>query len=290
MKRIIAIALLACMTMFCGACSDSSTKEESSGKVSIESQDNSNDSSVSEESSKEESSKEESSKEESSKEESSKKEKTVLESSAEQSSKEEESSAAVTSVEESSEKESSIEESSVVSEEPESSVESEVIAPSEQEVSSVNEQPQAAQPVMGQFSADDMGFTYNNYTVSLHDNMQNVIASIGNASSVETAPSCLAINIADDKMYYYDGFMIQTYTDNEAEKVYMIQITGTSAATTKGITIGSTASDIENAYGLDSAAEHSDFMYSYNADNKTHLDFIMESGKVIEIDYTYDVV
>ena len=116
-----------------------------------------------------------------------------------------------------------------------------------------------------------------------------IIASIGNASSVETAPNCLAINVADDKMYYYNGFMIQTYTDNEAEKVYMIQITGTAASTTKGITVGSTAADIEKAYGLSAATEHSDFMYSYNADSKTHLDFIMESGKVMEIYYTYDV-
>ena len=261
MKKIIAVALLACMTLFCAACSESSSNEESSGKVSIESSD------VSKESSVQESSKQESSKQESSKQESSKQESSKVEESSEQESSE---------AEESSEQESSKAEESSEQESSEAEESSEQVQPTEQ-------------PVVGQFSADDMSFTYNNYKISLHDKMQNVIASIGNANSVETAPSCLAINLADDKMYYYNGFMIQTYTDSEAEKVYMIQITGASAATTKGITIGSTAADIEKAYGISAATEHSDFLYSNNTDSKTHLDFFMESGKVTDIFYTYDV-
>lgn len=276
MKRLIAISLMACMVLSFAGCSDSSEESESSGKVSIVTE------SSADESSEEESSEPESSVEVSSEEESS-----------EQESSKEESSEPESSVEESSEEESSEPESS---EEP--SVAEDSIAPESSEEPSVEPSPEPSpepseepvqQTAMGEFSEADMKFLYNNNLIGIHDNMANVVSAIGNASSVESAPSCLAINVADDKMYYYNGFMIQTYTDNEAEKVYMIQITDSSAATAKGVTVGSSAADIENAYGLAAASEHSDFIYSYNADSQTHLDFIMEDGKVIEIDYTYDV-
>lgn len=266
MKRLIAISLLACMTVFFTGCADSSQPAaETKGQVSIESGADADESSEEESSKEEESSEEESSKEESSKAE----ESSEVESSEEESSKEE-----------SSEPESSVEESSA----PESSAAPE---PSVEESSEQQQQTSALQTAMGSYGEDDLVFVYNNGQIRLLEKISDALAVLGNASKVESVASCLTIDSPDDKIYYYNGFKVQTLTDSEGEKIYQIEITSNSAATAKGITIGSSTADIENAYGLQNAVAHDEFGYTYSTGGSTALDFFINNGKVENIIYQY---
>ena len=128
--------------------------------------------------------------------------------------------------------------------------------------------------------------SYNGRTVTLLTPISNAVSSIGKALSTEKLPSCLSLDAPDDVIYTYNGFTLQTLTDSSGEKVYNIDITGSGAATAKGIAVGSSSADIEKAYGK--AAEADDFLMRYTVDGgKNTLDFMIENGKVTEIIIAY---
>ena len=152
------------------------------------------------------------------------------------------------------------------------------------------EQPQETQTLqtaMGSYNEDDLVFVYNNGQIRLLEKISEALAVLGNASKVESVPSCLTADSPNDNIYYYNGFKVQTLTDSEGEKIYQIEITSNSAATAKGITIGSSTADIEKAYGLQNAVAHDEFTYTYSTGGSTALDFFINNGKVETIIYQY---
>ena len=277
MKKIIAVAMLACMTMAFAGCSQNTAEEESKGQISIEESVQSSADSSAEESSKQESSKQESSKQESSKEESKKEE-----------SKEE------SSKQESSETEESVQESSAAPEQQVITTVTETVPAESSQEPQQPAQPQPEQPAessvvpasTGSYSNSDLSFTFNGSNIALLTKLNDALAVLGTASNIESLPSCLSIDSPDDKLYHYNGFTVQTLTDSEGEKIYNIDITGAGAATSKGIAVGSSTADIEAAYGK--AAEQDEMLYSYTVDGgKNRLEFFIENGKVTEIVYSY---
>ena len=127
---------------------------------------------------------------------------------------------------------------------------------------------------------------YNDRTVALLSGINDAVAAFGNASSTEKLPSCLSMDSPDDVIYTYNGFTLQTLTENGVEKVYIMDITGSSATTAKGVAVGSSVADIEKAYGK--AAESDDFLKRYTVDGgKNTLDFMLENGRVTEIIIAY---
>ena len=180
-------------------------------------------------------------------------------------SKEEESSKA----EESSEQESSEEESS---------------GQESSEEEADDEVPEIYQLEAG-FGDDDMTFITNGGLVTLGDNMADVIAKIGKASSSQKAPSC--IGQGEITSYSYDGFDIETYDSPEGEKVLDIIIKGKNISTMRGINVGMTMYAITEVYG--EPAESDEYFCTYKASNGMHLDFQLDNGKIIEIDYIMDL-
>lgn len=264
-KRVFAVILAGLMTACAlAACSGSEENTESSGTIVLSSADEKSEASEEKTESKEESKTE--SKTES-KEES--KEKSKAESSEDAESSEEESS-------EPSEEESEEESSEPVDEQGTEDSAEESLQPepssSEAPVQSVG------------FSEADMSFVYNNAYIAPNDNMSEVIAKIGNANSVQSAPSC--IGVGEDKIYNYGSFTIESYPASDGEKVLNIMITDSSVSTSKGISVGMSAADIKEVYG--EPTEGDDYFISYKADARTHLDFIMDGSSIMEIDYVYN--
>ena len=139
---------------------------------------------------------------------------------------------------------------------------------------------------MGSFNNNDIIFNYNGYDIKPNDVMSTVVSAIGNASNVESAPSC--IGVGEDKIYFYGGFSIETYPESSGEKILHVAITDSSAATVKNVTVGMTTADIEKAYGTNNLTKD-EYIYTYTGSGNTHLDFLVENGVIIEIDYVYDV-
>ena len=291
-KRVLAVMLICAAAMFAGCSSNDSQPEESAGKVSIaESSVKPDESSVSESSaeqaSTEQSSKTESSKAESSKDESSKTESSKASSKAENSKKE--SSAAQTS------KQSTVSQTTqVVVQQPQTQTET----PSEQQTQPSQNEPQPSQQEPAQepsqqqqpasSGSSEAAILVNGQIVRIMTEMNSVSSVFGTPTSVESVPSCLGSNKDDDKIYYYNGYMVQTLNDG-VEKIYYISITDTGVSTAKGIKIGDSTTDVKNAYGTPSLEE--DWMYMYSFDNdKYSLEFMLIDGTVSEINVVAKVM
>ena len=293
MKKLIAIAVLACMILtFAGCGQDNNAKEESKGTVSIaeSSAEESEEKSAEESSKTEESSKQESSKEEASE----KKEESEQEKSAEESSEKAESdnaqaekeAAEKAAAEKAAAEKAAAEKAAAEKAAAEQAAAEKAAAEKAAAEKAAQEQAAQQQSTNGSFSSSDLAMSYNGRTVTLLTPISNAVSSIGKALSTEKLPSCLSLDAPDDVIYTYNGFTLQTLTDSSGEKVYNIDITGSGAATAKGIAVGSSSADIEKAYGK--AAEADDFLMRYTVDGgKSTLDFMIENGKVTEIIIAY---
>lgn len=289
-KRLFAALILGCMLVCMTAgCGSKDNKEAASDKASTASTTSAASSDASKDASKstsEASKKTSETSKQTSKEESSKasKDETASKAESKEESKEpSEESKPESSAEESSE-EPSVQESSEESSAPtESSEEPSVVsdlgpAASEVEIS------EPAAPTMG-FTEADMAFIYNGAMVVPGSDMASALSAVGDPNSISSAPSC--IGVGEDKIYSYNGFSIESFPASQGETVLNVTITGAGAATSKGVTVGMTASDIKNSYGTPS--EEDDYFISYNTGSGKHLDFLMDGGKIIEIAYVLDV-
>ena len=314
MKKLIAIAVLACMTLtFAGCGQDNNAKEESKGTVSIAESsveesagESSEENSKSEESSAEESSKEEASEnseaseKESSAEESSEKaesdneqaekeaaEKAAAEKAAAEKAAAEKAAAEKAAAEKAAAEKAAAEKAAAEKEAAEkAAAEKEAAEKAAAEKEASEKAAAEQQSANGSFSNADLAMSFNGKTVTLLTGISDAISAVGNASSTEKLPSCLSLDSPDDVVYTYNGFKLQTLTDSSGEKVYNIDITGGSATTSKGIAVGNSAADIEKAYGQ--PAEADDFLIRYTVDGgKNTLDFMMENSKVTEIIIAY---
>lgn len=104
--------------------------------------------------------------------------------------------------------------------------------------------PEPQQPQEGSFSNSDLNFN----GTALLGNADGLISSLGNPNDVIEAPGCLS-NGADQKIYYYSGIEVSCYIMNGSETVYDITIIGAGYSTPKGISVGSSRSDVEAVYG-----------------------------------------
>lgn len=123
-------------------------------------------------------------------------------------------------------------------------------------------------------------FVYNGVNVSVNDDMSELLSKLGEPKSYFEAASCAFDGL--DKTYTYSGFVITTRPEGEKDYVNSILLTDDSVTTTKGIYIGSSREEVVAAYGESSGVVSSKLTYS---DGSVSLNFIVENGKVISIEY-----
>lgn len=111
-----------------------------------------------------------------------------------------------------------------------------------------DDQPQQPQhdPEPDEPSGNNASVTFD-YS-ALNSDPANFTNVLGTPNDVMTSPGCLA-NGADSKIYSYDGLTITSFVLNGGEYIYDITITGSGYSTSAGISVGSSRSDVENAYG-----------------------------------------
>ena len=122
--------------------------------------------------------------------------------------------------------------------------------------------------------------TGDGVTVSVDEDMAQVLTDLGEAQSYFEAESCAFEGL--DKTYTYPGFVITTRPDGENDYVNSIRLTDDSVSTAEGVYIGSSEADVKAAYGEDDGADQG--MLSYTAGGVS-LNFILEDGAVISIEY-----
>ena len=134
-------------------------------------------------------------------------------------------------------------------------------------------------------SAEDVKFTYNGATVELNTEIDAMVVALGEPISVTSQMSCHGEG--EDKTYTYDGFVVNSYPRDGKDYVMEIVVSNAGIPTSKGIEVGSSASDVVAAYG--SGYKEVGVYYAYDAGNKMSLQFYIENDAVKEIDYFYSV-
>ncbi len=134
-------------------------------------------------------------------------------------------------------------------------------------------------------SADDLAFTYNDVKVELDGDADAAVEALGEYQDVSSQLSCHGEG--DDKTYTYDGFVLNTYPKDGADRVLEIVIKNEGIPTSKGIEIGASVDDVTEAYG--DGYRQVGLYYAYEDGNGKSLQFLVEDDTVKEIDYYYDV-
>ncbi len=124
-----------------------------------------------------------------------------------------------------------------------------------------------------------------NVSVTTDLDMAKVLDELGEANSYFESASCAFKGL--DKVYTYDHFRIETYPDDDKDKISSIVLLDDLIATPEGLTIGMTEQDVENTYGTD--FENIKGMKVYTKD-ESHLAFVIQDGVVESIQYYSSVL
>jgi len=137
-----------------------------------------------------------------------------------------------------------------------------------------------AGPVLAEPLSDTFYFTLRGNTILLDQEIDEVLALLGEPLDTFDRPSCAFDGI--DRFFLFAGVQIQTYPINGTDRVHTILLLDDSVTTANGIFLGSTFSDVVAAYGYD--YEYAYNMYSF-VRNGTMLRFLINDGLVQTISY-----
>ena len=125
-------------------------------------------------------------------------------------------------------------------------------------------------------------FVYAGVRINLNDNMADVLAQIGEPIAMFESPSCAFDGV--DRIFYFDGFIIDTYPCGDNDYVLSIVITDSSLLTPEGIGLGSSFDNMVAAYGND--YENMLDLFSYIKDG-VRLSFLFEGDEIVDITYYF---
>ena len=127
-------------------------------------------------------------------------------------------------------------------------------------------------------------FKYGGISIGIDDEAEEILEQLGEPMEYFEAPSCAYQGV--DKTYYYNGFEITTYTDNNTDYIANVLLVDDSVTTQEGIYIGSSLDEVVNEYGLEYEASINQYVYTIS---ETQLQFIFEDDVVISIMYGKDI-
>ena len=127
---------------------------------------------------------------------------------------------------------------------------------------------------------ENFSFTYNGTKITLGTEAAPIIDALGEPRSYTEEPSCAFDGM--DKTYYYGSFYLSTYPMDGKDYVYNLWFADDGVATDEGIRIGSTQSQVEDAYGKDCFNGTNIFVMPKG---QSKLVILIEDGKVSSIRY-----
>lgn len=123
-------------------------------------------------------------------------------------------------------------------------------------------------------------FTYNGTKIAMTDAAEPITTALGEPITYTEETSCAFEGL--DKTYYYGGFYLTTYPENEKDYVYSLWFQDDSVSTEEGIYIGSTKADVENAYGTEGFNGDNAYTFTKGA---SKLIIILTDGVVSSVQY-----
>lgn len=136
---------------------------------------------------------------------------------------------------------------------------------------------------------EDLIFHTGGGDFALDSDASKLVQALGDDYTYSEAVSCAYIGM--DKVFSYDGIDVFTYPLDGIDRIDEIYITSDAYMTTKGITVGSTLSDIQKAYGKDAADTDGDGLLVLTTEgpsvdtDKPCLYFVMDKDTVLEFSF-----
>lgn len=142
------------------------------------------------------------------------------------------------------------------------------------------------QEVIGSFDESDFVVTFYGCEINFGDDIDDVIAILGERYLLEEVPSC-KYDDQSDKTFIFEECSINTYPNEDGSVDYVvgIVITNPDFETAKGIRIGTPSEDLIAIYGY-SESDDSDIR-RYTIGDRI-LSFYIEGDMVTEIHYIWD--
>ena len=128
----------------------------------------------------------------------------------------------------------------------------------------------------------DLYTTYNSIELRPGTLFSNIIATLGEPNNTRTEPSTYTEGEAT--IYEYDNFEIETYIEDNIEKIYSIRFTNEDQLTNENIKLGDTKEKMISVYG-NQYQNIDEVIYVYTISN-TSLSFTIENDIIIEIIYS----
>lgn len=131
--------------------------------------------------------------------------------------------------------------------------------------------------------ANMFAFSYKNTAITPGVQMEPLLAGLGEPLDIFEAPSCAFDGV--DKIYYYPGFMVNTYPVDGVDHVLSVVFQDDSVKTDEGVYLGMTKAEVEAAYGAGTLNDIGNLL-TYKQGN-SELVFLLEGEEVIDISYYY---
>jgi len=121
-------------------------------------------------------------------------------------------------------------------------------------------------------------FVYNGTFIEMDQDIDYLLAQLGEPLGVFEAPSCAFDGI--DRIFGFPDIQIHTYPDGETDRVHTVSFLTDNIATTSGIALGSSVSAMLDAYGQ--GYEYDSGMYVFTSEGTT-LSFFTDGSEVVGI-------
>lgn len=129
-------------------------------------------------------------------------------------------------------------------------------------------------------------FKSGDLTISVDQDMSEVLAGLGEPDTYFEAPSCAFNGL--DKIYTYSHFIIYTYPNGDKDYVSSVVLMDDFAETPEGICIGSSLSDVVKAYGTEYTETKG--AYTYVKEGMNLLFLYDEEEYVTSIQYSSGIL
>lgn len=127
-------------------------------------------------------------------------------------------------------------------------------------------------------TVDEFQFTYEGKNIAINEEMDK--EKWGEEISCYEVPSCAFDGM--DKIYEYEHFEVETYTDKDVDRIYSIYFTDTKATTTEGLCVSDSYEKMIDTYGENFTNEGTQYIYTKG---DTCLEFIVENNVITSIKY-----
>jgi hypothetical protein len=127
-------------------------------------------------------------------------------------------------------------------------------------------------------------FMTNQTEIAPGGNFAPVLTALGEPTDIFEAPSCAFDGV--DRIYYYPGFVINTFPDQGADCVLSVYFTDDSVETQEGIYLGASYDDLISVYGEGLINEAGDMLRFVRGE--TSLTFLLDGDTVRDISYYFD--